>query len=500
VTDTTTFTITLVVYDGMDFSARDTVLITVNQVNKKPVADAGPDQAAVNEGDTVTLDGSDSFDPDSDPITFEWRAPLGISLNDSTNTQPTFTAPEVTGDTTYTFTLVVNDGLAYSTRDTVLITVKQVNKIPVADAGPDQLDVDEGDPVALDGSDSFDPDSDPLTFEWRAPIGISLDDSTSTYPAFTAPEVTDTTTFTFTLVVYDGTDYSARDTVLITVNQVNKPPVADAGDDQIVNEGDTVYLDGSDSYFDPGSDPFDGFLWTSPAGITLSSDTVSNPTFKAPEVSDDTTYTFILVVNDGPVDSEPDTVLITVQNEVAVPETLSVVNETIGFEETWCYDALQVITVAGGGTTVNFENGSIVDLIAGQKISFLPGFHAYSGSLMHAYISTSFCEPPGDVAQPDPPIKSADISRNVPEKNRISEAKYVKVYPNPNDGRFIVELRNFDSPVQLTIVNTLGIVVFTKTSTFIENTALDIRYLNRGLYFVRVKSDNFLQTQKIIIR
>src|SRR6185369_6932354 len=39
--------------------------------NQAPVADAGPDQIGVAAG-TITLNGSGSFDPEGDPITYQW--------------------------------------------------------------------------------------------------------------------------------------------------------------------------------------------------------------------------------------------------------------------------------------------------------------------------------------------------------------------------------------------------------------------------------------------
>jgi hypothetical protein len=46
------------------------------------VANAGADQT-VEEGTLVTLNGSSSSDADSDPLTYLWTAPDGISLNDN---------------------------------------------------------------------------------------------------------------------------------------------------------------------------------------------------------------------------------------------------------------------------------------------------------------------------------------------------------------------------------------------------------------------------------
>ncbi|MBW8334182.1 MAG: hypothetical protein K0M40_19350, partial [Prolixibacteraceae bacterium] len=307
----TDFTFSLVVNDGTVDSPADEVVITVKHVNKAPGANAGVDQSVL-KGTLVTLDGSGSSDPDSDPLTYTWAAPAGITLSSNTVDKPTFTAPDVITDTDFKFTLVVNDGTVDSPADEVIITVKPANEAPTANAGPDQT-VNEGDLVTLDGSGSSDPDSDPLTYQWTAPDGITLNLDIPSNPTFTAPEVDADTNFTFSLIVNDGTVDSAPDEVVITVKAVvaNQPPVAIAGDDQSVDEGDLVTLDGSSSS-DPDGDPLT-YMWTAPDGITLSSNSGENPTFTAPDVDTDTEFTFSLVVNDGTVDSPADEVIITVK-------------------------------------------------------------------------------------------------------------------------------------------------------------------------------------------
>ena len=54
------------------------------QLNQPPVADAGPNQTVAdgncNGQELVTLDGSGSFDPDGDPLSFTWTEPPGGSV------------------------------------------------------------------------------------------------------------------------------------------------------------------------------------------------------------------------------------------------------------------------------------------------------------------------------------------------------------------------------------------------------------------------------------
>jgi len=313
------YVLQLIVNDGFVNSAPDTVKITTR--NSPPVANAGPDQS-VFVTQTVTLDGSGSTDVDGDPLTFAWSLvsrPAGsaATLSDATAVKPTFVVDK---PGTYVAQLIVNDGKENSPADTVSITTQ--NSAPVANAGPDQT-VLLGSLVNLDGSASGDVDGNSLTYAWsfisRPPGSTAvLSAANVVNPTFTVDK---TGEYVVQMIVNDGIVNSAPDSATITT--VNSTPVAYAGLDQTVNVGDTVTLDGS------ASNDADGDLLTyawaltvrpNGSGANLSNPNVVNPTFIA-----DLAGTFVaqLVVNDGAVNSAPDTVVINAQQvKVAVPHVV----------------------------------------------------------------------------------------------------------------------------------------------------------------------------------
>lgn len=73
-----------------------------------PIADAGPDQTA-DAGDTIILDGSNSYDPEGETLTYLWTQTGGtiVNLSDTAAVQPTFTTPE--GETSLSFQLAVTN-------------------------------------------------------------------------------------------------------------------------------------------------------------------------------------------------------------------------------------------------------------------------------------------------------------------------------------------------------------------------------------------------------
>lgn len=187
---------------------------------------------------------------------------------------------------------------------------------PVADAGPDQT-VNEGDFVILNGSNSYDPNEYPLDYYWEQVAGqpVQLDLTNPVLPSFVAPFVASGgATFTFRLIVNNGYEGSDPDFVDIIVKNMNHPPVADAGEDQYVNEGSGVVLDGTGSYDEDGEDLV--FAWSQIQGreVALSDPNSPTPTFTAPLITTSCeVLVFKLTVTDG-IDLDWDSVSVFVEN------------------------------------------------------------------------------------------------------------------------------------------------------------------------------------------
>jgi len=274
--------------------------------NGRPVADAGEDQDL--DPTVVTLDGSDSHDPDSDLLSYTWTQQAGpeVALSEEQVMSPAFLATK-SGE--YVFRLVVKDGSLTSLPDETTVTIRNVP--PAADAGEDG-EVVAGNLAVLDGSESADPNEDTISYAWTQTQGapvllVGANNQTATF----TPELQGV--YVFQLVTFDGHLYSPPDEVWVIVNsQTNRVPTADAGEDQTVTEGDTVRLNGSGS-FDRNGDAL-SYAWSQvdgPETVLLEGAATMEAQFEAPEAG---IYEFHLVVHDGEVASRPNGVLVTVES------------------------------------------------------------------------------------------------------------------------------------------------------------------------------------------
>lgn len=333
------------IYPGVQISASDgtrtdseTFSLIVNETNRPPVADAGEDQNVAG-GHIVRLNGSNSFDPDGDLITYTWSlvaVPNGSqvtenSLTDKTTPTPTF-IPDKPGH--YVFRLVVRDNQQNSTPDEVEVVATVANVPPNADAGVD-LTAQLGATVTVDGSNSNDPDGgpQPLTFKWtfaQLPSASTrtngdISGATQAQASF-LPDVAGD--YVLRLTVSDG-EAGDSDEALIEVHVQNTPPMSEAGEEQTILLGTTVHLDGSKSN-DPDAGPRPlTFAWrfvSLPAESRLTDADIIGAATSTPAFTPDVVGSYVveLEVFDG-VSRAFDHVLIMascIQSAVATPNLL----------------------------------------------------------------------------------------------------------------------------------------------------------------------------------
>jgi predicted outer membrane repeat protein len=183
---------------------------------KPLIADAGPDQTVLPTT-VVSLDASASSNPNGGgaALSFEWRQTGGpeVELMADGSPSASFTAPAAAA--VLTFTVTVTAGQAPTASDDVVITI---NSAPISDAGDDR-EVMSARRVFLDAGRSYDPDDEPLTFEWSQTSGptIGLTGASTSLAYFVSPAMP--TSYGFRVTVCDAAGECASDDVAITVHR-----------------------------------------------------------------------------------------------------------------------------------------------------------------------------------------------------------------------------------------------------------------------------------------
>jgi hypothetical protein len=353
--------------------------------NTPPVADAGGNLSVASAA-KVTLDGSGSYDPDGDSITYSWTQTGGSSVNlaGAKSNTATFTAPQTSNsDISLTFQLAVSDGTETSV-DNCSVTVTRQERAPVAGSGSEQT-VAGGVKVTLDGSNAYDPDGDAITYSWEQTGGdnVNLSGSSSAVATFTAPEIFGSSmALKFTLTVNDSTGMTDTADYIVNVSQTNRAPVADAGPVQTVDAGTDVTLSGQGS--DPDGDAIT-YSWEQTGGVevTLSDASIASPTFTAPDSI--TVIQFKLTVSDssGLIASDTCTVNVNAVDQ-PLPNTAPVANagedQFVLSGDTVILDGSQSSDPDGDAITFSWERTGGVSVTLAEPASESPSFIAPEAS------------------------------------------------------------------------------------------------------------------------
>jgi hypothetical protein len=165
------------------------------------------------------------------------------------------------------------------------------------------------------------------------------------------------------------------------------------------------------------------------------------------------------------------------------------------------------------------SSGANITFSAGEKIILSHGFHAKPGSHFKAEIIKKK-KYEGYYDEPKrlnlPPLDQSVPCNKLPDSmyfardaNNIEDNDSDKspntwesfqIYPNPSPGLFTLHFDNGESTgFAVEITNMMGNVVYKKENMKTGNTAIDIREMPKGIYFVKVQADGKVYTEKVVV-
>lgn len=330
-----TYVLGLKVNDGKLWSDPDFVVIKTETPEDLPVANAGVDQV-VDQGSSVCLDGSESYDPSGLPLTYYWGIVSlpelsDLESGDLTNADTSEMCFVADARGIYTFTLEVSNGLVTSLADAANVTAVGDNGEPIANAGEDKAGQDCT-WHALNATGSVDPDGDSLKYFWEIqskPSASAVHNDSSFNPDRYSPSPTffadQAGVYVLSLTVFDGTNWSVPDILTLTIGErsFNSPPVVSIATPPTIDAGaaccepsgyiydceecttQTTSLGTGVTINDPDNDPYT-ILWEEVEGsVTFTDPTDLNTNLKLddiepsePQVTDDNQFEIQLTVTD----------------------------------------------------------------------------------------------------------------------------------------------------------------------------------------------------------
>ena len=320
----------LKVTDNNGATGKDTVTVTVNAApaNQPPTANAGADRNITLPTNSITQTGSGT-DADGTIASYQWTKITGPATFNIVSPTQAQTVINNLVQGVYQFELKVTDNNGATAADTMIVTVNPIvpvpNQLPTANAGADRNITLPTNSITQTGSGT-DPDGIIASYLWTKISGPATFTIVSPTQAQTVINNLIQGVYQFELKVTDNNGGTDTDTMKVTVNAapVNQLPTANAGADRnITLPTNSITQTGS------GTDP-DGtiasYQWTKIAGPATF--TIVSPTQAQTIINNlvQGVYQFELKVTDNNGGTDTDTMIVTVNPVVAVPNQLPTAN------------------------------------------------------------------------------------------------------------------------------------------------------------------------------
>ena len=412
-----------------------------------PIANAGSNVSFCEGQGPAQLNGSATSG--TPPYYYTWWCDTTVCVIDSINDDD----PLVNPSTTTVYYLQVTDfnGMV-SSIDSVVVTVLPT---PVVDGGPDHEICSDNAPCVILTPSIFNAPG-PYTYNWGPTTGIN---SAMILNPCARPMVTTVYGLQATSSNGCSNGLPGTDSLAMVTVAVMPQPIANAAPDRFLCEGDSIQLNG----FGTNAGPLYFFSWSPTSGLSNSS--IPSP-MASPSVS--TTYTLTVWSNGCP--SVGQTVFVSV---FPVPSPLSI---------TQIADTLFASPADSGNTYSWCLNGQV---IGGAQDSFLV-FNS-NGTYEAKQVNNWGCP-------------SASSNTIVGLQNGL-QPPAVQVFPNPFSTTFSLDLKGGWGNLEIHLMDVQGRILWKRDEVAKGRMELDFgEGLPSGLYFLQVKHEDALISNKLIIK
>ncbi|NMM47246.1 PKD domain-containing protein [Marinigracilibium pacificum] len=350
VAGTYTLRLTVVDDDGAEDSDNVKVEVLPEEINQPPTVSAGANKTITLPKNNITLNANAS-DNDGQIATYLWRKISGPASDLSgTNSARLEVTNMLEGRYVFRITVTDDDGAGASDDVVVVVNPEDVNQTPVANAGPNKSITLPVNSITLNGSGS-DPDGSIVAYQWTKVSGPAATLQNQNTANLTVRDMKEGD-YTFRLKVTDDDGATSSDQVKVIVlpEEINNPPIVNAGNDKIIYlPQNSIKINGTSSDSDGN---IESRLWTQVSGPNTAIITGENTNSITISELDSGVYVFNFRVTDNDGAEANDRVKVTVRPEIAnKPPTVDAGDDKMVRLPT------NTLTLTG---SVNDEDGQVV--------------------------------------------------------------------------------------------------------------------------------------------